>query len=438
MWLDESSGCRDRATERKTAMETTNEITQPVTTEPKIFKIPADNLPKLREKIEALAKRARRMGLVPPTIIVGKPVEEKLVKIETDLDGETIRIEEFVEFYPVAIEGESPKFDGWRFIASCDYHEEPVVIRQFVRDAELSLPEKCRSLGPVCEHCKKSRARKDCFVLLNDDGRWIQVGRSCLKDFLGHPKPEHLAAMAEFIREIEDACYGGSERGGIKGLPGTLFVLSWACSTVARLGWMPKSKENIEARIFSTSYIVNDAIADYWDSLKKREKCAYPLPTAADYTKAEAVVAWAKAIEGRSEYEQNLAACAARSSVSHKNFGIVVSMVVVYDRAMGNKREAANSGFVGNLKERLRNVKVTCERAIPLQGGMYGDQWINIFRDANGNVLKWKTGKCFMTGHEYILTGTVKAHEEYRGTKQTELTRCDYELIEHELPASAA
>ena len=44
---------------------------------------------------------------------------------------------------------------------------------------------------------------------------------------------------------------------------------------------------------------------------------------------------------------------------------------------------------------------------------------------ADGNVYTWKTGKYLDdTTNEMSITGTVKAHTEFRGIKQTELTRC--------------
>jgi len=43
----------------------------------------------------------------------------------------------------------------------------------------------------------------------------------------------------------------------------------------------------------------------------------------------------------------------------------------------------------------------------------------------DGNVYTWKTGK-FIDEEvsDMLITGTVKAHTEFRGIKQTELTRC--------------
>ena len=62
-------------------------------------------------------------------------------------------------------------------------------------------------------------------------------------------------------------------------------------------------------------------------------------------------------------------------------------------------------------------------------------QWMEVtmhvhrFKDAQGNVLVWKTQSSFRAeqGAQVTLKGTVKAHSEYKDEKQTELTRCKVE-----------
>ena len=43
----------------------------------------------------------------------------------------------------------------------------------------------------------------------------------------------------------------------------------------------------------------------------------------------------------------------------------------------------------------------------------------------DGNVFLWKTYKALREGpQEIVIVGTVKAHNEFRNVKQTEVTRC--------------
>jgi hypothetical protein len=71
--------------------------------------------------------------------------------------------------------------------------------------------------------------------------------------------------------------------------------------------------------------------------------------------------------------------------------------------------------------------------------------YIYTMRDANGNEYVWKTTNHLVIvvpdntsewvaihkGDTMQITGTVKEHSEYNGTKQTVLTRCKFSLVAH-------
>nr|DAJ19464.1 MAG TPA: DNA-directed DNA polymerase III [Podoviridae sp. ctgHy19] len=57
---------------------------------------------------------------------------------------------------------------------------------------------------------------------------------------------------------------------------------------------------------------------------------------------------------------------------------------------------------------------------------MWGTTFVYTFVDSEGHQFVWKTS-CYLDqseGSTLILRGTIKAHSEYRGSRQTELTRC--------------
>jgi hypothetical protein len=68
-----------------------------------------------------------------------------------------------------------------------------------------------------------------------------------------------------------------------------------------------------------------------------------------------------------------------------------------------------------------------------------------LFVDNDGNIFKWSTSSnleytikdqsysqwhILDKGAIVQLSGKIKAHDEYRGQKQTVLTRCKYEVLE--------
>ena len=51
--------------------------------------------------------------------------------------------------------------------------------------------------------------------------------------------------------------------------------------------------------------------------------------------------------------------------------------------------------------------------------------------DGQGHIFIWKTSKYLPheETHGALMTGTVKAHSEYSGEKQTDLTRCKVKAV---------
>lgn len=80
--------------------------------------------------------------------------------------------------------------------------------------------------------------------------------------------------------------------------------------------------------------------------------------------------------------------------------------------------------FIGEIGERLRNLKVVFEKDIEFEGA-YGHSHSYHF-NADGAQLTWFTTKDLdlEEGEQYTLTGTVKKHEIYGNVKTTYLNRC--------------
>lgn len=120
--------------------------------------------------------------------------------------------------------------------------------------------------------------------------------------------------------------------------------------------------------------------------------------------------------------------------------------VVSIDTWINEVPDTSNSQWVGEVRERV-------ERTVTYLGHSsyerrsfsgYGTDTVNIYRfaDDEGDLLVWKTTAYLMyynevednwlpfyAGDRLALRGTVKAHDEYRGTKQTILSRCKVQAI---------
>ena len=96
----------------------------------------------------------------------------------------------------------------------------------------------------------------------------------------------------------------------------------------------------------------------------------------------------------------------------------------IVDKAFKDAAGPSLSEFVGEVGLRLRNLTAIYESTRGFSGA-YG--WTNIHTFKIGeDVLVWFTTKDLdlELGATVDLTGTVKKHEEFRGVKTTQLSRC--------------
>ena len=99
----------------------------------------------------------------------------------------------------------------------------------------------------------------------------------------------------------------------------------------------------------------------------------------------------------------------------------------VAEAARASVATESKSEFVGEIKERLRDLKVTLTNARAVSSA-YGESIMFTFQQGE-NIFVWFTScppdeDAAVVGNHYLLTGTVKAHKVYDGVKQTYLNRC--------------
>ena len=107
-----------------------------------------------------------------------------------------------------------------------------------------------------------------------------------------------------------------------------------------------------------------------------------------------------------------------------KRFDLKDNAKEIADAAKAKLEPESHSEYEGEVKERLRDLHVTLT-AVRSFDGFYGTSFIYTFIHGE-NVLVWMTSSCkdIEIGDEIFLTGTVKEHSEYKGIKQTKLSRC--------------
>lgn len=371
---------------------------------------------------------------------------------------------------PLSLTGETPRLQGWRFIAALQHLDGENITRVLPGE---ELPTEYRTRGPVCDHCRVSRRRNDTFVLRHEDGRLIQIGSTCIDDFLGDDEAALVAAKAEIFALAGSLAEGGEEGFGGGGserlIAEYLPFVAWA---VREQGWRSRTASREQGGL-ATADVAYEFMID--GRSREKAKCE---PTADDVALAAAAEEWANALTDaainaeKGDYLHNLRATARTGLVGSRAAGIVASMVVAYQRSVARERERAERAarpradiFVGTVGAKVTfglPAKVG-KKGQPLKGAPvvlsaeavtldfvggydsdFGYVTILKFRTADGAALVWKSTSFVGyinradVGKRFTVAGTIKKHDEYKGEKQTVLSRCDVREVVAAAPAVAA
>ena len=90
-----------------------------------------------------------------------------------------------------------------------------------------------------------------------------------------------------------------------------------------------------------------------------------------------------------------------------------------------NQHIEITNEYVGEVGCKLEDVKVDSFKLVSMFDNTYGTTYLYSFIDTEGHTYIWYASK-FIANPEKVtaISGRVKDHSEYRGIKQTVLTRC--------------
>lgn len=391
------------------------------------IQILADRRAEAAVAIEKLIKRAAKLGQAI-AYSIGEPyVETREITVE---DGRPIRRK--VQVCDVQVTGDAPRVGPYEFLARLDFAPGGIMINSVPFAG--AVDERFRAAVNVCQHCNKKRLRSALYVVRNTEtGEQLQVGHNCLRDFTGIDNPAKIVARFSLYASLRELSEFGE--GGGRSFHAELRELLATAATCIRLfGWLSKSAAVEGSK--PTASLVNMALMPIALTKGEAETRRQILDghTADDDRMAAETIAWARSLEGKSDYEHNLTvACASDDVFDPRQIGLIVSAVAAYQRHMGKLAERARereantvSTAQGAIGQRLRNLRLTQTMARVIGGDEYGECVLIKFRDEAGNIFTWITGRG--TGAEngaaIVVTGTVKRHKEYNGAIETQLTRC--------------
>jgi len=154
---------------------------------------------------------------------------------------------------------------------------------------------------------------------------------------------------------------------------------------------------------------------------------------------AERVLEFVRTMEGDEDYPSNLRAMARQEHLTSHHIGLMASAVSGWHRKQQKlvKEEVeratpALNEWIGARKDKLAGIPVTVVSLKPMLEGNYPSTLVTM-RDDQGRTLKWFASnppEIDEGGKAMIDAATIKDLDEYRGTKQTVITRAKLTVAE--------
>lgn len=400
---------------------TTIEQTETATT----YRFEGTDIKKAMDYLAKANRRLERAGIEQRFETVNV-VNGKTEIREGEYPFQTTKLVDFVEF---DLNVPSIGYNGWTFVASVSFEEGGTLVNTVPGQ---DLTDWTRPEAHLCEHCGTIRNRTKSYVLRNDEtGEYLQVGSSCLVLFLG-VQPALWAVGMELPEPSEERDYSSYEARYDRNLwlAITLAVTERGAKFVSRArsgeqNGPASSGEVAEVYTPNTQLMARNPEYKAWVEAS-REEAQRILSEEPELI--EALVAAGNEVGLDTDYGMNLAVALASETVSRRALGILTSVVSVWYRQQVREAERkaspVASGFLGEVKERLRGLKVTVT-LVRYFDNQWGTTTLVKFRTEDGHVASWFASgyKEFEVGQELVIDGTVKKQEVYEGQDQTVLTR---------------
>lgn len=389
------------------------------------------NMERLQKKLTRIENKCKKYGNTEFKFeIKGEQYKEHKV------DGECFNN----KYYLVEVEGIA-KINDWVFVATIQHKDNGNIIRQFKTDIEI--PEIYRSTDSICEHCNTRRIRKDTYLIYNESTQeFKQVGKSCLQDFTNGLSAENVAQYISWFDEIIEGQQVDSLNS--KKYYAVEDVILHSIETIKHYGFISKAMamESNDRFIKTTTERVIEFMFPHRcmntkDILKEMEKISYNYENEANKTELKKMLEWLSKTDNDSQYIYNLKTTVADGYCEHRDFGLLVSLPSAYFKALEREQDKllreqkrakklllnANKQYIGNVGERL-DIDISSVECITSYPTIYGITRIYRFETVSGDILIWKTSN-FIEHTDKIkkIKATIKAHNEYKDEKQTEISR---------------
>ena len=424
--------------------------------ENKIIRIHKDNLSIFNEKLADLNKKFAKKGLPLINCSMEKTERYHVDEWSKEKTPYTLYVATLSsDFNNTNLSGVDVEFEG---VVSLVEGNENDKIFTFKNINYSSLLANCS-----CDKCHKKIGRNK-YLVFSKVGKEVEtrddlvvLGTSCAKDYFPFSVESYFGFLESAFEELGSYDEFSGSLGGCSSHYHTLSAIYDA--TLA-------TTDNLKC--YEKEGVTKCNVLGWLNNLKMDKytyyRDAYPMPS--NPIPFEDVISWIKDMYDTDEFVSDFHTNARsvffktlddgtremRNEINEKYMGIAVyaffSAKQNHDKMVAKKiaeeeRAKANAeveyyGAVGDKFE----LTLTFDKSFCFEGA-YGFTYIHLFHDDEGHQFKWSSSNgtykveydktadfggieyCeFEIGHKYLMKGTVKAHNEYKGVKQTVITRC--------------
>ena len=320
------------------------------------------------------------------------------------------------------------KYNGWTALGMVQRKDG--IIQCYFKDPSL-IPE-YSTTDFHCDHCKKNVYRNSVVILQHESGSRKIVGTSCVQEFTCGLNGNLIAEFADLSNLLENNSsrllhLNDSEI--IEESEGIADIVSYG--TIIH---------NVEKVVSCASHLINNygfrTSNDDEATCKYIPDCMehYNRVTEEEKEEARKAISWILNLSQEekmvSSYIFNVYKVCEAEYCTSRYYGLLASLIPTYRKhlAKSNQENNHSSKHIGEIGNRI-TTNVTIIKRLCFDS-VYGNCWIILMKDNDGNILKWTTSKRlseeYKEGYETKVTGTIKDHDLYRGEKQTSITRCKF------------
>lgn len=382
-----------------------------------IYHIPGDNIDILTAQLLELNKKCKKLGLPP-------------IYLEILKEGLKYAPDGTCKYWTeVRVQGETPKYAGWSFGGTLQdqYDEAGNQLNILKMVPEVFTPEEIklfRSRPKWCDHCQENRRRNDTYLIKHESGKLMQVGATCLTNFMGGKNPHALAKAAEFLAEAFEAGESAAHSGiiGHRQVLSTLLYLAWVWGAIRKYGWVSKglAQKLLEEQGIRKTPTSQEALFTLQDKARGRE--VDYLPEDQDYEKAQEALDWVRSLDSEelNDYLFTLKAALAGVCLDIRQIGYAASVFVAYRKAHPVAQEPQEvSEYQGTLGEKITFTATV--KVVHSYENAWGRGYINKLVDPSGNCYTWFYKSPLEEGTTHVFTAIVKKHQEYQEKKETQI-----------------